>query len=303
MSEQRIGVVGLGTMGKVIAKRLLDAGHALTVWNRTRAAGDELVAAGAKWAESPAAVATDSDIVISMVSDAVACEAVILGDQGIIAGAHAELIVIDCASIEPDASQAIAEKLQAAGVAMLDAPVSGGPKVAAEGKLGIMVGGPPKAFERAQPVLEKLGSLVLHCGPNGKGTTLKLIANLVMGVAIEAVAESLVLAAKLGIDPQRVLEITSLPGTGPQTGAMTTRGPRMIQHNFFPAHFSTNNMHKDLTGAIRLAEKHGVSLPATSVAREMLRAVQAQGNGHIDSSAVVTVLEAMAQTSVSKKAD
>jgi putative dehydrogenase len=119
-----------------------------------------------------------------------------------------------------------------------------------------------------------------------------------MGVAIQAAAESLVLAAKAGIDPQMVIDITSLPGTGPQTGAMATRGPRMIQHNFYPPHFSTNNMHKDLSSALKLAEKYGVSLPTVSAARELLRAVKSQGNGHIDSSAVVTVLETMANTTI-----
>ena len=163
-----------------------------------------------------------------------------------------------------------------------------------------MVGGPEEAFKEAEEVLNELGKMVLYTGVSGNGTTLKLIANLVMGVAIQASAEALVLAAKIGIDPQTVIDITSLPGTGPQTGAMATRGPRMIARNFFPPHFSTNNMDKDLTGAIRLAEKYGVSLPTVSAARETLRAVKSQGNGHIDSSAVVTVLEAMADTSVAK---
>ena len=195
-------------------------------------------------------------------------------------------------------SYSIAERAKAKGVAMLDAPVSGGPKVAAEGRLGIMVGGPKETFQACEPLLKQLGSMVLYVGGNGKGTTVKLIANLIMGVAIQAAAESLVLAAKAGIDPQVIIDITSLPGTGPQTGAMATRGPRMMQHNFYPPHFSTDNMHKDLSGALRLAEKFGVSLPTASAAREMLRAVKSQGNGRIDSSAVVTVLEAMANTTI-----
>ncbi|MBT3169967.1 MAG: NAD(P)-dependent oxidoreductase [Rhodospirillaceae bacterium] len=173
--------------------------------------------------------------------------------------------------------------------------------MAENGALGIMVGGPEAGFKIAEPILNELGKMVLYTGASGNGTTLKLIANLVMGVTIQASAEALVLAAKIGIDPQTVIDITSLPGTGPQTGAMATRGPRMIAQNFFPPHFSTNNMDKDLTGAMRLGEKYGVSLPTVSASREMLRAVKSQGNGHIDSSAVVTVLEAMADTSVAKK--
>lgn len=295
---KRLGFVGLGTMGQVISSRLLAAGYELTVWNRSRDKADGVLREGAKWADSPADVARSSDIVFTMVTDSAASNQVICGPNGVLAGAHPGLIVIDAASIEPEASLAISERAKEKGVAMLDAPVSGGPKVAAEGRLGIMVGGPKEAFGTCEPVLKLLGSMVLYVGDNGKGTTLKLIANLVMGVAIQAAAESLVLAAKANINPQLVIDITSLPGTGPQTGAMATRGPRMLQHNFFPAHFSTNNMHKDLTGALKLAEKYGVSLPTVSAAREMLRAVQSQGHGQIDSSAVVTILEAMANTSV-----
>lgn len=291
---ERIGFIGLGTMGQVMSRRLMSAGHPLTVWNRTREKATPLIEAGATWADSPKEAASASDVVITMVTDSVASEAVICGPQGVLEGAHPGLIVIDSGSIEPEMSYVLAERARSRGVAMLDAPVSGGPKVAAEGRLGIMVGGPEETFRACEPILRRLGSMVLHIGENGKGTTLKLIANIVMGVAIQAAAESLVLAAKAGIDPQMVIDITSLPGTGPQTGAMATRGPRMIQHNFYPPHFSANNMHKDLSGALRLAEKYGVSLPTVSAARELLRAVKSQGNGHIDSSAVVMVLESMA---------
>ncbi|MDP2242097.1 MAG: NAD(P)-dependent oxidoreductase [Burkholderiales bacterium] len=295
---ERIGFIGLGTMGQVMAQRLMAAGYPLSVWNRTRDKAEPLIQAGAKWAASAREAANASDIVITMVTDSAASEAVICGPDGVLAGAHPGLTLIDSGSIEPEMSYSIAERAKAKGVAMLDAPVSGGPKVAAEGRLGIMVGGPQETFQACEPLLKQLGSMVLYVGGNGKGTTVKLIANLIMGVAIQAAAESLVLAAKAGIDPQVIIDITSLPGTGPQTGAMATRGPRMMQHNFYPPHFSTDNMHKDLSGALRLAEKFGVSLPTASAAREMLRAVKSQGNGRIDSSAVVTVLEAMANTTI-----
>jgi len=295
---ERIGFIGLGTMGQVMSRRLMTAGYPLTVWNRTPEKGETLRAAGAAWADSPKEAAKVSDVVITMVTDAAASEEVICGPQGVLEGAHPGLVVIDSGSIEPEASFSIAERAKARRVPMLDAPVSGGPKVAAEGRLGIMVGGPKEAFQACEPILKHLGTMVLHVGDNGKGTTLKLIANIIMGVAIQAAAESLVLAAKAGIDPQMVIDITSLPGTGPQTGAMATRGPRMIQHHFYPPHFSANNMHKDLTGALKLAEKYGASLPTVSAARELLRAVQSQGKGHIDSSAVVTVLEAMANATI-----
>lgn len=299
--EPKIGFVGLGAMGATLTRRLMQSGYALTVWNRTPAAAQPLLAEGALWADSPRAVAAACDVVFSMVTDASASRAVICGPDGLLDGAHENLIVIDASSIAPDDTRAIAAEAQARGVRMLDAPVSGGPKVASEGRLGIMVGGPESAFRACERIFAHLGAKVLYTGESGNGTTLKLICNLIMGVAIEACAEALVLAAKVGIDPQVVIDMTSLPGTGPQTGAMATRGPRMVQHMFTPAYFSANNMDKDLTGVIRLAERHGVSLPAASASREILRAVKAQGNGLIDSSAVVTILEAMANTSVARR--
>lgn len=300
MSKKKIGFIGLGTMGMVMSRRLMAAGYPLTVWNRTEATGAPLVNDGATWANSPGEVAAVSEIVFTMVSDAAASEAVICGPGGILDGAAPGLIVIDSASIAPEASRAHAERAKSKGVSILDAPVSGGPKVAEKGTLGIMVGGSKEAFDTCEPILKELGSMVLYTGESGNGTTLKVIANLVMGVAIQASAEALVLAAKAGIDPQVVIDITSLPGTGPQSGAMDTRGPRMIKRNFFPPHFSANNMYKDLTGAMRLAEQYGVSLPTVSASRELLRAVIAQGKGKHDSSEVVTILEAMAATSVAK---
>jgi 3-hydroxyisobutyrate dehydrogenase-like beta-hydroxyacid dehydrogenase len=289
---QRIGFIGLGLMGKEMSRRLREAGYSLTLWNRTKGKADSLLAAGARWADSPGAVAQNSDVVITMVTDAAASEEVICGEKGVLEGAHPDLVLIDMGSIAPEMSRSIAQKAKAKGIVMLDAPVTGNPKVASEGKLGIMVGGPKEAFAACLPIFERLGVKVIHVGDeNGKGTTLKLINNLIMGVAIEAVAEALVLAAKAGIDPQRVIEITSVGGA--RTGAMETRGPRMIKHEFSP-HFSTNNMYKDLSSAVKLAEEVGVSLPATSIAREMLRAAKSQGQGDLDSCVVMTVLEAMA---------
>jgi 3-hydroxyisobutyrate dehydrogenase-like beta-hydroxyacid dehydrogenase len=295
---QRIGFVGIGLMGQPMAKRILEAGYPLTVWNRTAEKAKGLLAAGAKWGSSPKALAQASDVVITMVTDSRASEEVCCGTNGILEGAHPGLILIDMSSIAPEMSRSIAERAKAKGVPMLDAPVTGNPKVASEGKLGIMVGGPKETFNACLPIFEKMGVKVIHVGENGMGTTLKLINNLIMGVAIEAVSEALVLAVKSGIDPQKVIEITSVGGA--RTGAMETRGPRMIQRDFSP-HFSLNNMYKDLSTALKLAEDFGVSLPATSICREMLRAAKSQGKGDMDSCAVMTVLEAMAGTVVKSK--
>jgi 2-hydroxy-3-oxopropionate reductase len=295
---QRIGFIGIGLMGQPMSRRLLAAGYPLMVWNRTKDKAKDLLTAGATWSNSPKALAQSSDIVITMVTDSRASEEVSCGGNGVLEGAHPGLVLIDMSSIAPEISRSIAERARAKGVPMLDAPVTGNPKVASEGKLGIMAGGPKETFEACFPIFEKMGVMIIHVGENGKGTTLKLINNLVMGVAIEAVAEALVLAAKAGIEPQKVLEITSVGGA--RTGAMETRGPWMIKHDFSP-HFSANNMHKDLSSALKLAEEVGASLPATSIAREILRAVKSQGKGDLDSCVVVTILETMANTDIKAK--
>ncbi len=293
---ERVGFIGIGLMGKEMSRRILEAGYPLTVWNRTKERADFLLKRGAQWVDSPRAVALASDVVITMVTDSEASEEVICGKMGILQGSHPGLILIDMGSIAPEMSRLIAERAKAKGVPMLDAPVTGNPKVAIEGKLGIMVGGPRETFNACLPLFEKMGVKIIHVGQeNGKGTTLKLINNLILGIALEAAAEALVLAAKAGIDPQKVIDITSVGGA--RTGAMETRGPRMIRRDFSP-HFSANNMYKDLSSALKLAEEVGVSLPATSVCREMLRAVRTQGQGGMDSCIVMTVIEAMANTVV-----
>ncbi len=293
---QRIGLVGLGLMGRQLGRRLLMAGFPLTVWNRSRPKAEELIAAGALWGDSPAALAGQADVVITIVTDSAASAAVICGPGGVLEGARPGLVLIDMASIAPEMSRTIAARAKGTGVIMLDAPVTGNPKVAAEGKLGIMVGGPEATFTACLPIFQAMGVKIIHVGEaNGLGTTLKLINNLVMGVAIEAVAEALVLAGKAGIDPQKVVEITSVGGA--RTGAMETRGGRMIQHDFSP-HFSANNMYKDLFQALKLADEVGAFLPAAGVSLEMLRAVKNQGKGDLDSASVITVIEAMANTVV-----
>ena len=292
----RIGFIGIGLMGNHMARHLLEAGHPLTVWNRTRNKTDALVSAGADWADSPEEVAKVSDVVITIVTDSKASEEVICGPAGVLDGAHDGLIVIDMGSIAPEMSRSIASRAAQKGVRMLDAPVTGNPKVAAAGKLGIMIGGPRETFDTCQQLFDILAAKIVYVGEdNGMGTTLKLINNLILGVAIEAVSEAMVLSAKVGIDPQKVIDITSVGGA--RTGAMETRGPRMIKRDF-KAGFSTDNMYKDLTSAINLAAEFGVSLPATTISWDMLRSAKTRGLGGMDSCSVMTVLEELAQVTV-----
>ena len=288
---KRTGFIGTGLMGQPMARRLLEGGYPLTVWNRTAQRAKPLLEAGAVWADSPKTVAQASDVVMTMLTDSKASEEVICGKNGVFQGAHPGMILMDMGSIAPEVSRSIAVRAKDKGVPMLDAPVTGNPKVASEGKLGIMVGGPREAFDACLPIFEKMGIKIVYVGENGTGTTLKLINNLILGIAIEAVAEAFVLARKVGIDPQKVIEITSVGGA--RTGAMETRGPRMARHEFSP-HFSTNNMYKDLSSVMKLAEEAGVSLPAASISTEMLRAAKSQGKGDLDSCVVMTVLEGLA---------
>jgi 3-hydroxyisobutyrate dehydrogenase-like beta-hydroxyacid dehydrogenase len=292
---RRIGFIGIGLMGQHMAGRVLQGGYPLTVWNRTTDKAKPLLEAGASWADSPKAVAQTADIVITMVTDSAASEQVACGSNGVLEGDRPGLVLIDMSSITPEMSRTIARRAAANGISMLDAPVTGAPKVASEGKLGIMVGGPRETFEACLPVLQKMGVKIVYAGANGMGSTLKLVNNLILGVAIHASAEALVLATKAGLDPQAVIEITSVGGA--RTGAMETRGPRMVRRDFSP-HFSANNMYKDLSNVLKLAEECGASLPVTGAAREILRAVKTQGRGDLDSCVVMTVLEAMANVVV-----
>jgi 3-hydroxyisobutyrate dehydrogenase-like beta-hydroxyacid dehydrogenase len=295
---QRIGFIGLGLMGQPMSRRLLEAGYPMAVWNRTPEKAAPQLALGAQWANSPRAVAQASEIVITMVTDSAASEAVLCGKDGVLEGARPRLAVIDMSSIAPEVSRSIAERARAKGVPMLDAPVTGAPRAAAEGKLGVMAGGPRDVFESCRPIFDAFAAKVVYAGESGMGTTLKLVNNLILGITIHAAAEALVLATKAGLDPQAVIDITSVGGA--RTGAMETRGPRMVRRDF-TSHFSANNMYKDLSTALELAEECGVSLPVGSATREILRAVRAQGKGDLDSCVVMTVLEAMANTEVRVK--
>ena len=284
----RVGFIGLGLMGTPMARNIMGGGFPLAIWNRTAGKGEPLLAAGATQAASVGQLAGQSDVVVTMVTDAAASEEVICGEDGVLAHARPGTVIIDTSSIAPDMSRSIAARARARGVSMLDAPVTGNPKVAEAGKLGVMIGGEEETVRHVRPVLETMAAVVVHAGPSGAGSTLKLVNNLILGVAIQAVAEALVLARKAGIHPDRVREITSVGGA--RTAAMETRGPRMIASDFSP-HFSADNMHKDLLTALALADALGAAAPAAAATLEMLRAARAQGKGHLDSAVVYTVVE------------
>jgi 3-hydroxyisobutyrate dehydrogenase-like beta-hydroxyacid dehydrogenase len=292
---ETVGVIGLGLMGSPMARRLMGEGFSVVVWNRTAEKAKPLLEAGAYWGDSPKEVAARSDVVLTMVANSQASEEVACGPAGILEGAHPGLVLIDMGSISADTAKTIAERARAVGVSMLDAPVTGNGSVAAKGELGIMVGGEKEVFLRCLPILQHLGTKIVHAGSNGAGCNLKIINNLVLNVAIEAACEALVLATKVGIDPALVIDITSVGGA--RTFAMQSRGPRILDRDFAPRS-SINTQYKDLTNAIRLAEQAKVPLPVTTVVRELFQAARAKGLGDLDTAAVVTVLEALADVTV-----
>ncbi|MBV8704965.1 MAG: NAD(P)-dependent oxidoreductase, partial [Acetobacteraceae bacterium] len=186
----RVGFIGLGLMGTPMARNIMRGGFPLTAWNRTKARAEPLLAAGAALAESIGELARQSDVVFTMVTDAAASDAVICGEDGVLDHAKPGTIIVDTSSIAPEVSRRIASRARDRGVAMLDAPVTGNPKVAEGGKLGVMIGGDEETVRRVRPILETIAAVIVHAGPSGAGSTLKLVNNLILGVAIQAVAEA-----------------------------------------------------------------------------------------------------------------
>jgi 2-hydroxy-3-oxopropionate reductase len=294
MSE-RIGFIGLGIMGKPMARNLLKSGYQVTVFNRSQPAIDELVAAGAASATSPRDVAERSDVVITMLPDGPDVEAVMLGSDGILAGAREGVLVIDMSTIAPVVARRLAEEAQQQGVHMLDAPVSGGDQGAISGTLSIMAGGAAEDFERARPIFEVLGKTITHCGPTGAGQMVKACNQIVVAVIIEAVSEALVLGSKSGVDPATILQV--LGGGLAQNRVMELRGPNMIQHVFEPG--AKAKLHrKDLGIVLQTAREYGVVLPVTALVDQMFTTLVEAGRGEWDHSALLTVIEDLSKHSL-----
>jgi 2-hydroxy-3-oxopropionate reductase len=284
----RIGCIGLGLMGKPMARNLLRAGFQVTVYNRSRPAMDELILEGAVAADSPAQVAQQSDIVITMLPDTPDVESVIFGEQGILAGAHEGLLVIDMSTISPLGTVQLAAKLEQHGVHMLDAPVSGGDVGAREGTLSIMVGGSEADFERARPVFSVLGKTITYCGQHGAGQTVKACNQVVVALIIAAVSEGLVLGSKVGVRPEILLQVLS--GGLAQNRVMDLRGPTMIKHRFEPGG-KVQFHRKDLGIALQLAHAYDVALPLTALVDQFFTTLVAHQQGMMDHSALLTVIE------------
>jgi 2-hydroxy-3-oxopropionate reductase len=288
MTQQKptIGFIGLGIMGKPMARNLLRAGYELVVLNRSRAPVDELVAEGAAAGSSPRDVASRSDVVITMLPDSPDVEAVALGADGIAAGIEDGALWIDMSTIAPATTKRVAAELEAKGVTAVDAPVSGGEKGAIDAALSIMVGGSEDAFARAKPIFEALGKNIVHVGELGAGQVTKACNQIVVGVTIEAVAEALALAEASGVDPSKVR--AALLGGFAQSKILEVHGQRMIDRAFNPG-FKAKLHRKDMNIAANAGDEHDLDLGAAKLVRERFDALIARGDGEKDHSALRTL--------------
>jgi 3-hydroxyisobutyrate dehydrogenase-like beta-hydroxyacid dehydrogenase len=290
-STANLGFVGLGVMGSRMVKRLLDAGHSVTGYNRTRAKAQWLLDTGMKWAETPRGVAESSEVVFSMVSDTAALQAITAGTHGIVAGLAAGKIYIDMSTVSPAASRDIAQQVAAKGAQMLDAPVSGSVITLEEGKLSFMVGGDRVAFEPALPILEAIGPKVTYVGGNGLAVSMKIATNLSLAVQMLAFSEGVLLAEKSGITRETAVEV--LLNSVIASPMVKYRGPFVLN---MPeeAWFDVDMMQKDLLLALEMGLKLDVPLPTTAIANQMLTSARAAGLAEKDFAILFDVLATMA---------
>jgi 3-hydroxyisobutyrate dehydrogenase-like beta-hydroxyacid dehydrogenase len=286
-----IGFIGLGVMGSRIVKRLLDAGHSVTGYNRTKSKAQWLLDAGMKWGDSPQAVAQAVDVVFTMVSNTSALQAVTGGSDGLLAGLRPGAIFVDMSTVSPEVIRSLAAQVASKGAQMLDAPVSGSVTTLEEGKLSIMVGGDPASFERVQPILRDIGPKVTRVGGNGLAVSMKIATNLNLAVQMLAFSEAVLLAEKSGIARETAVEV--LLNSVIASPMVKYRGPLVLD---MPdeAWFDMNMMQKDLFLALEMGKQFQVPLPTTAVTNQMLTAARGMGLAEKDFAAV---FEALAQMS------
>jgi len=291
---QVIGFIGLGIMGRPMARNLLKAGYSLMVHSRSRGPVDEIVKAGAKAAASAKDVAAQCDVLITMLPNSPEVELVALGPNGIIEGARRGLIFADMSTISPIVSQKVASVLEPKGVTMLDAPVSGGEKGAIDGALSIMVGGDKDVFERVLPIFQAMGKTITLLGPVGFGGFTKLANQIIVAVNLTALAEALTLGKKAGLD--RDLLLTALAGGLAGSKCLEQKRVNYVSNTYNPG-FKVDLHYKDLGLIMESARALGVPLPATAVVQELFNALRVKGRGGLDHSGVITLLEDLAGAS------
>ena len=288
MAITRVGFIGLGIMGAPMAANLIEAGFEVTVWNRSPSRTEPLVKAGAKRAESPAAVAAACEVTLSCVTNSGDVEEVAIGPEGVIHGAEAGSVYIDCSTISPETARRVAEQLARENVAMLDAPVSGGDIGAKAGTLAIMVGGDAAVFERCRPVFEALGKTVVHVGPSGAGQVVKLCNQIAGGLNLLAAAEAIQLARRSNIDPAKMLEVVSAGAAG--SWMLSNLAPKAISGDYAPG-FMVDLMQKDLRLVLDAANETHTPLPGTALVSQLFQSIQAEGRGTDGTQAIVDAIE------------
>ena len=286
----KVGYIGLGIMGASIARNLMKAGHELVVHNRSQGIVQQLVSEGAQAASSPKEVAQQVEFVFTNLPDTPDVEKVVLGPNGIIEGAHEGLIYIDNSTIKPETARSLAEKLAEVGIAVLDAPVSGGDVGAKNGTLTIMVGGPQEAFDKAVPLFQAMGKAWVLVGDSGAGQIAKVCNQIIVGAQMVAMAEALITAQKAGVDPSRVVD--AIKGGAAQMWTLDVKPPRLFVGNRQPG-FKAYMQHKDLGIVMDTARTYGVPLPMSAVIMQLYTAMLEQGNRELDNSAIISVYESL----------
>jgi 3-hydroxyisobutyrate dehydrogenase len=288
---QSIGFVGLGIMGQPMALNLVNAGHRVAAFNRTRDKAAPLEKAGATIAPSPAEAARGADVVMMIVSDTAAVESVVAGKDGILETVRSGAIIIDSSTISPTASRRMACLAAGKGASWLDAPVTGSKHGAEKGELTFMIGGDREALDRAMPVLQVLGKKHIYCGAHGSGLSAKLAQNVIQSAMVEVFSEGFVLAAKAGVAPKTMMEI--IQGSMARAALTDFKAPFIFKGDFTP-YFPLKWMHKDLALAMEAAYAQNVAMPAAAAVKEVYGAAKAQGKGELDYAAVITFLEEVA---------
>jgi 2-hydroxy-3-oxopropionate reductase len=278
-----VGLIGLGLMGKPMGRNLLKAGFPLVIWNRTKERADDLVREGAKFAANPREVASQADVLITIVSDPPAVEQILWGHDGALGGLRRGSLYIDSSTVSPELARRAAAACAERGVDYLDAPVTGGTWGAEKGELVFMVGGRAEVFERAKPVLEAVGKRFFLLGPNGAGQTVKLAMNMILALQVEALAEALALVTKAGVPGERLVEV--LQSSMARAAVLDVKAP-LILKNDFPPSFPLRLMHKDMRLALELARRQGVALPAGTAAFAAYSAVKDETKEDVDYAAV-----------------
>jgi 2-hydroxy-3-oxopropionate reductase len=290
---EKVGFIGLGIMGKPMARNLMEAGYDLVLYNRTLAKAEELArGGGAEVARSPREVAENSETIVTMLPDSPDVRDVVVGEDGVLAGIKEGALLVDMSTISPVVTEELAAMVKERGASMLDAPVSGGDVGAEEGTLSIMVGGEEEDFERAKALFEVMGKTVTHVGPTGAGQVTKAANQVVVALTIEAVSEALVLGSRGGVAPEKILDVLSGGLAGNKV--MEVKREKFLSHTFDPG-FRSELHHKDLGIALAAGREYGVALPVTAIVDQMLLVMKRKGWGAEDHSALLRVIEDLSQ--------